>query len=193
MLQKLRGKDLNQRPPGYEPDELPDCSTPRYSIKHKCQKETNYLVSLRGVDQIWTGDEGVADLCLTTWLRRHNMTPTGFEPMLPPWKGGVLTTWPRSQTPRVGLEPTTARLTAACSTDWAIEEYIRYMPWKPHTLYHIFLIFASTFLRSSFRPISNSQLHTSLCFHLCPIYLIVSKGSLTLSSMDISSWGGLHA
>ena len=23
MLQKLRGKDLNQRPPGYEPDELP--------------------------------------------------------------------------------------------------------------------------------------------------------------------------
>ena len=28
----LRGKDLNQRPPGYEPDELPDCSTPRCEI-----------------------------------------------------------------------------------------------------------------------------------------------------------------
>ena len=27
---ELRGKDLNQRPPGYEPDELPNCSTPRY-------------------------------------------------------------------------------------------------------------------------------------------------------------------
>ena len=26
----LREKDLNQRPPGYEPDELPDCSIPRY-------------------------------------------------------------------------------------------------------------------------------------------------------------------
>ena len=25
--------------------------------------------------------------------------------------------------PQVGLEPTTTRLTAACSTDWAIEEY----------------------------------------------------------------------
>ena len=30
---------------------------------------------------------------------------------------------------------------------------------------------------SSPRPISNSQLHTSLCFHLCPIYLVLSKGS----------------
>ncbi len=25
----LRGLDLNQRPLGYEPNELPDCSTPR--------------------------------------------------------------------------------------------------------------------------------------------------------------------
>src|SRR5213594_1802460 len=25
----LRGKDLNLRPSGYEPDELPDCSTPQ--------------------------------------------------------------------------------------------------------------------------------------------------------------------
>jgi hypothetical protein len=27
-----RGLDLNQRPSGYEPDELPDCSTPRWSV-----------------------------------------------------------------------------------------------------------------------------------------------------------------
>ena len=26
----LRGQDSNLRPSGYEPDELPDCSTPRY-------------------------------------------------------------------------------------------------------------------------------------------------------------------
>ena len=30
LLLELRGQDLNLRPSGYEPDELPDCSIPRY-------------------------------------------------------------------------------------------------------------------------------------------------------------------
>ena len=29
----LRGRDLNPRPSGYEPDELPDCSTPRLEMR----------------------------------------------------------------------------------------------------------------------------------------------------------------
>jgi hypothetical protein len=32
----LRGLDLNQRPSGYEPDELPGCSTPREDLKRGC-------------------------------------------------------------------------------------------------------------------------------------------------------------
>ena len=28
----LRGQDLNLRPSGYEPDELPGCSTPRHRV-----------------------------------------------------------------------------------------------------------------------------------------------------------------
>src|SRR5262249_11029672 len=31
QMKWLRGLDLNQRPSGYEPDELPGCSTPRHS------------------------------------------------------------------------------------------------------------------------------------------------------------------
>ena len=62
------------------------------------------------------------------------------------------------------------------------------IPSKPHTLntytsYHTFFpnttIFCKTFVlhfRSSPRPISNSQLHALLHFHLCPIYLVVFKG-----------------
>lgn len=32
----LRGQDLNLRPSGYEPDELPGCSTPRQGKKRYC-------------------------------------------------------------------------------------------------------------------------------------------------------------
>ena len=42
-----------------------------------------------------------------------------------------------------------------------------------------------TIIRSSSRPISSSQLHTSLHFHLCPIYLVVFKGSSTFRSGDL--------
>ena len=33
----LRGLDLNQRPSGYEPDELPDCSTPRHRVRRRLE------------------------------------------------------------------------------------------------------------------------------------------------------------
>ena len=40
----LRGRDLNPRPLGYEPNELPDCSTPR-------QEESNLTTTI-GFDQL---------------------------------------------------------------------------------------------------------------------------------------------
>ena len=33
----LRGRDLNPRPLGYEPNELPDCSTPRHPNFKACK------------------------------------------------------------------------------------------------------------------------------------------------------------
>ena len=35
-VKELRGPDLNRRPPGYEPDELPGCSTPHGIYGAEC-------------------------------------------------------------------------------------------------------------------------------------------------------------
>ena len=56
----------------------------------------------------------------------------------------------------------------------------QHIPSKPHILLYLILFSPLTSLsppRSNPRPISNSQLHTLLYFHLCPIYLVVFKGS----------------
>ena len=39
----LRGQDLNLRPSGYEPDELPGCSTPRQEKKNPAAKHPGKL------------------------------------------------------------------------------------------------------------------------------------------------------
>jgi hypothetical protein len=44
----LRGQDLNLRPSGYEPDELPGCSTPRYwCFRRFCRRQRGGVCAAR--------------------------------------------------------------------------------------------------------------------------------------------------
>ena len=120
------------------------------------------------------------------------------------------------QAPRVGLEPTTPRLTAACSTielsriilfsctfssvcDRVVALPLSYRgPSSPYTLknpyrdwhtphpHHAY----SDLPWSSPRPISCSQLRALLHFHPCPTYLVVSKGSYSLKDGRSHLGGG---
>ena len=100
------------------------------------------------------------------------------------------------QTPRVGLEPTTSRLTAVRST---IELSRIIFPSYPqnrtlnssYLLLNIFPILTLNWL--SPRPISNIQLNTLLHLHLCPIYLVLSKGSYLLGYLILRGASRLDA
>ena len=88
---------------------------------------------------------------------------------------------PDQGAPRVGLEPTTLLLTAECSTI----ELSRNDNYRTLKTAHRKgkLQVHQELTRSSPRPISNSQLHALLRFHLCPIYLVVFKGSYFFKRM----------
>ena len=75
----LREQDLNLRPSGYEPDELPNCSIPRYVYKGGC--------GIRTHARFYTPD-GFQDRSLQPDLGNPPINiiivRTGFEPVLPP-------------------------------------------------------------------------------------------------------------
>ena len=73
----LRGKDLNQRPPGYEPDELPGCSTPR------CLMSNSFLVEdLNGGG---TGIRTQAPVSRPTGFQDRTLQPLGYSSRMTWW------------------------------------------------------------------------------------------------------------
>ena len=70
---KLREQDLNLRPSGYEPDELPNCSIPRYKMAE--EKGFEPLRRLHDLPVFKTGPFN------QTWVFLHKMVPkAGLEP-----------------------------------------------------------------------------------------------------------------
>ena len=84
----------------------------------------------------------------------------------------------------MGLEPTTSAVTGRRSNQLSHRAILRiYIPSKPHIEFYFLSLHPSSLYPTSWlspRPISNSQLRTLLHFHLCPIYLVVFKGSYYL-------------
>ena len=96
----------------------------------------------------------------------------------------------KNKATRMGIEPTTSAVTGRRSNQLSHRAlFIKDIPSKQHTRIFLHLLhFSLLWLKP--RPISNSQLHTLPYFHLCPIYLVVFKGSYYLSVWEILSLGG---
>ena len=99
----------------------------------------------------------------------------------------------KNKATRMGIEPTTSAVTGRRSNQLSHRAlFIKDIPSKQHTRIFLHLLhFSLLWLKP--RPISTSQLHTLPYFHLCPIYLVVFKGSYYLMVWEILSLGGLHA
>ena len=88
------------------------------------------------------------------------------------------------KTTRIGLEPTTSAVTGRRSNQLSHQANFSYPENHTQNFFFSKSRFLTSFTYSTFwlnpRPISSSQLNMSPCLHLCPIYLIVFKGSYYL-------------
>ena len=92
---------------------------------------TQYEIMWKADDRTRTDNLLITNqlLCQLSHIGIFNcqMTPTGFEPVLPPWKGDVLTAWPWGQVFK-SSSPSRARtynpsVNSRVLYHWAIEEY----------------------------------------------------------------------
>ena len=76
-----------------------------------------FLKVVKRINDVENKKLGIAELLFVQWWPGR-----GLNPWMHPWKGCELTTSPPGlgrMAPTVGLGPTTYRLTAGCSTNWA--------------------------------------------------------------------------
>ena len=165
--------------------------------KKELVRESHQSFINKGDCQIWTGDQGVAVPCLTTWLSHQN-SPSRARTYNNSVNSRVLYHWAIEDYQKVYLIIIPSKfhteLTVSSSRTrfYQHTRSARMSPGRTSEMYSLKRYIEDVPHWSSPRPISNSQLHMLPCFHLCPIYLVVFKGSYSIWR-DISSWGGLHA
>ena len=83
----LREKDLNLRPPGYEPDELPDCSIPRYGGERGIRTPAGLSSPVGFQDRSLQPGLGISPYC-DKYIKLM-VDPAGLEPATDRlWAGG---------------------------------------------------------------------------------------------------------
>src|SRR5438874_10406118 len=84
-LEWLRGVDLNQRPLGYEPNELPDCSTPLFDTNNRCwcgqiaTTENPAAILLTSILSCCRGSRQTVPLNSSSELRDVDLAPRGKD------------------------------------------------------------------------------------------------------------------
>ena len=68
----LRGRDLNPRPSGYEPDELPGCSTPRLYLCRRSRRKQ--------IEKAVVGQDDLRNRKI--WLQRPTFMRSSLTPVL---------------------------------------------------------------------------------------------------------------
>ena len=125
MIEKAKWtfRDSNPGPTGYEPVALTNWA-----------KGPKYLIKVKADDRTRTDNLLITNQLLCQLSHIGEMTPRGFGPLLPPWKGDVLTAWPRSLIHTGSLptinSPSRARtynnsVNSRVLYHWAIEDYFK--------------------------------------------------------------------
>ena len=121
----LRKMDLNQRPPGYEPGELPNCSIPRY-YKWRRKRDSNpravadlLVFKTSPFNQTWVFLQNIK-WCLRPDLNRHGIwLPQDFKSCA----STNFATQAQIMVSCTEFESVTLWLKVRCSTGWANRTY----------------------------------------------------------------------
>ena len=169
----LRGQDLNLRPSGYEPDELPGCSTPRRFCIGLMRYSLDLVLRWASVARVVCGRivferyvvflvRSGGDL-LSHVLRRSTIGATALNFRV---RDGI-GCFARAMATRP--EKKHRRLLGRRHQPFGLFSRSAFDLWRP--------CLASTGSNQAYRAISTGQLNALLCLHLRPIDVVVFHGS----------------
>ena len=201
----MRGQDLNLRPSGYEPDELPGCSTPRQkkTRRPECRRHVRVLVTENMFEVSFVFNK----ICLTTIMFNRETIiwslQTWQRPTLPHLKmqyhrrwrfSRPSSGWDRVQALRYNHQVSKDQITTRCwllnqpiglLTSWSAYWVVTSVPatgQKKDRVYSISLVYAANSRWSAFVSLSHQRLRWR------PVRIIRQHQVLMLVWIDHYTW-----